>query len=162
MRLLPLTADDVPACMALFVASIGTLGRRHYSAEQCAAWAAPGEEEERLDGWRRRLDSAWGLKALGEDGAMLGFAWLCHDGEFDMLFTDPAAAGRGVAGALVAALEARAGQAGLVRLHAWASHGSRPVFERAGWRVLRANRVERAGVVLDNWLMEKHLEEGAA
>jgi putative acetyltransferase len=156
VRLDTLAEEDLPACHALFVASVHGLAGRFYSAEQCAAWAPLGEMAlaQRAD-WAKRLGRAWACKAVGDDGQLAGFAWLCHDGEFDMLFVAPEYAGQGLAQRMIAALEAEARAAGLTAFTAWASHGARPVFERAGYRGVRDNRVVRHGVEIDNCLMSK-------
>jgi putative acetyltransferase len=155
-QLTGLTEDDTPACHALFVASVHGLAGRFYSAEQCAAWAPPGEMSPAWRaGWAERIGRAWGCKALADDGRLAGFAWLCHDGEFDMLFVAPECAGQGLAARMIAALEAEARAAGVETFTARVSHAARPVFERAGYRLLRANRVERNGATIDNWLMRK-------
>ncbi|AXK39789.1 GNAT family N-acetyltransferase [Crenobacter cavernae] len=149
---------DIPACHALFVDAVHRLGQRHYRAEQCAAWAPQGEMPDSWrDGWARRLSRAWGVKALSEDGRLAGFAWLLSDGEFDMLFVAPWAAGQGVGTRLVGALVYEANAAGLAELTAYASHGARPVFERAGFTMLRDNLVWRDGVAIENWIMKKAL-----
>jgi putative acetyltransferase len=56
---------------------------------------------------------------------------------------------------MVAELERQAAAAGVTSLRAWASHASRPLFERAGYRLLRPNRINRGGVAIDNWLLAK-------
>jgi flagellar biosynthetic protein FliQ len=86
---------------------------------------------------------------------LLGFAWLTHAGEFDMLYVAPAAQRRGLALQMIRQLEETAAQAGVVALHAWASHVARPVFEQAGYAVLQPNTVTRDGETLENWLMAK-------
>ncbi|ATP30742.1 flagellar biosynthetic protein FliQ [Chromobacterium violaceum] len=96
--------------------------------------------------WRSRLEGAWACKAVAEDGRLAGFAWLKRSGEFDMLYVAPWAGRRGLGGRMLAELERQAEEAGVTALHAWASHASRPVFERAGYRLLRANRIVRGGV----------------
>ncbi|MCW3479440.1 GNAT family N-acetyltransferase [Neisseriaceae bacterium JH1-16] len=155
-RLQALAEADLPACHALFVASVHGLASRFYSAEQCAAWAPAREMDPAWRaGWAERLGRAWSCKAVSDDGQLAGFAWLCHDGEFDMLFVAPEYAGQGLALWMIAALEAEAQAAGLTEFTTWASHGARPVFERAGYRWLRDNRVLRHGVEIDNCLMRK-------
>lgn len=153
-----LAEADIPACHALFVEAVHVLGRRHYHAEQCAAWAPPGPMPDALRiAWAGRLARATGLKAVGADGVLAGFAWLSGDGEVDMLFVAPWAAGQGVASRLVAELEGIARQAGLAELTAYASHTARPVFERAGFVVEAGHLVRRDGVAIDNWIMKKVL-----
>ena len=156
--LVTLAEADLIACHALFVDAVHTLGRHHYTAEQCAAWAPPGPMPDAWrTAWAGRLARATGLKAVRDDGVLAGFAWLTGDGEVDMLFVAPWAAGQGVACRLVAELERIARQAGLAELSVYASHGARPVFERAGFVVEADHIAWRDGVALDNWIMKKAL-----
>lgn len=158
ITLVTLAEADLVACHALFVDAVHTLGRRHYTEAQCVAWAPPGPMPESWRAaWARRLGGSTGLKAVADDGALAGFAWLTDDGEFDMLFVAPWAAGQGVASRLIAALEATGCQAGLAELSVYASHGVRPVFERAGFAVESDHIAWRDGVALDNWIMKKAL-----
>ncbi|WP_233201270.1 GNAT family N-acetyltransferase [Chromobacterium alticapitis] len=156
MLLEALSEADWPACHALFRESVLALAGGAYSREQCEAWAPARPWDGELEqGWRERLGGAWACKAVAGDGRLAGFAWLARDGEFDMLFVAPWAGRQGLAGRMVMELEARAAKEGVRALHAWASHASRPVFERAGYRLLRANQIARGGVSIDNWLLAK-------
>ncbi len=156
MRLEDLSAADLPACHALFQASVQALAGGVYTAEQCQAWAPERAWDAEIDAhWRARLAASWGCKAIAGDGRLAGFAWLKRGGEFDMLFVAPWAGRQGLAGRMLGELEARAAREGVSALHAWASHAARPVFERAGYLLLRANRLQRNGVALDNWLLAK-------
>lgn len=164
MRLEPLADADWPACFNLFRQSVHALAGGVYTIDQCKAWAPAREWDSETESvWRARLDGAWSCKAVAAGGRLAGFAWLRRDGEFDMLYVAPWAGRQGLGGRMVAELERRAAEAGVTALHVWASHASRPVFERAGYQLLRANRIVRRGVEIDNWLLAKGgwREEGA-
>ena len=64
---------------------------------------------------------------------------------------------QGVATALAQALEQRAAEKGFSRITVHASVTARPFFEKRGWRVVREQQVERKGVFLTNYIMEKDL-----
>ncbi|MBM2884419.1 GNAT family N-acetyltransferase [Chromobacterium phragmitis] len=156
MRLEALSAADLPACHALFQACVRALAGTVYTEAQCAAWAPARDWSEEIAlAWQARLADAWSCKALAQDGRLAGFAWLKRNGEFDMLFVAPWAACRGLGGRMIEELERQAAEAGVTALHVWASHASRPVFERAAYRLLRPNRIIRQGVAIDNWLLAK-------
>lgn len=164
MRLEPLSTADWPACFALFRDSVQALAGGAYTREQCEAWAPARAWDAGIEqAWRARQDGAWACKAVADDGRLAGFAWLKPDGEFDMLFVAPWAGRQGLGGRMVRTLDNQAEEAGVTALHAWASHAARPVFEQAGYAVLRANRVVHGGVAIDNWLLAKGgwREEGA-
>ncbi len=75
-----------------------------------------------------------------------------------MLYVHKDHQGRGVATALLAALEARAREAGLTRLTTNASRIAKPFFLRRGFTLLASQRVERRGVEIENFRMEKALD----
>lgn len=87
------------------------------------------------------------------DGQLAGFGDLDPAaGYLDRLYVSRAFQGRGVASALCDALE------GAARSHPITTHASRtarPFFEGRGYRVIRAQQVERRGVQLENFVMEK-------
>ncbi len=73
-------------------------------------------------------------------------------GYLDRLYVHKDCQGRGIASALCDALEAS------VPAEAYTTHASitaRPFFLRRGYRVVREQRVERGGVLLTNFVMEK-------
>ncbi len=125
-----------------------------YSPEQRAAWA-PCEPE--ADKWRDRIAGLNTIVAESENG-IVGFMSLNpDDGDLDLAFVLPEAKGTGVAKTLYAILENHARSRNMRRLHTQASHLARPFFERQGWTVHRENQVERQGVTLTNWIMDKSL-----
>lgn len=143
------TEADLPAVLDLFRASVHTLCRADYTPAQLAAWA-PAD----LDSapWARRLQCQTFLLAE-EDGALLGFASLEED-DLDLLYVHPRHAHRGVGTVLCDALERRC-TGSCLTVHA--SITARPFFTRRGYRTVKRRQVERRGVVLTNYLMEKEL-----
>lgn len=86
-----------------------------------------------------------------------GYADLQADDGIDHFFVHPAYAGRGVARALMAQLQADAAQRGIGRLWANVSLTAEPFFEQAGFAVEQRQRVQHGDVVLRNALMAKQL-----
>ena len=80
------------------------------------------------------------------------------DGDYlDRLYVHRYWQGRGVATAIVAALEQHARQTGQAHMVTHASVTARPFFERRGYAVVKEQQVERKGVLLTNFVMEKTL-----
>lgn len=146
--------EDAPATAALFHASVHGLTRDHYDQTQRDAWAPKVPE---IGAWLKRLQSQVAFVAE-RDGHLMGFMTVRPDGYLDLAFVAPDASRQGVAFRLYKAIEAEANALGLTRLHAEASHLARPFFERRGWRVVKEQTVERNGVDLTNFIMEKHLD----
>jgi N-acetylglutamate synthase-like GNAT family acetyltransferase len=93
---------------------------------------------------------------VAEDvGEVLGFAELEPAGHIDMLYCRADAVRRGVGSALLKTLEDRARSLELTRLFTKASITARPFFARHGFQVMREVTVERGGVTLMRFAMEK-------
>ena len=143
MKLRAYQSGDLPAILNLFRDTVHTVCARGYTRAQLDAWA-PAELD--AAAWDASLLAHQTLVAE-ENGSIIGFADLAEDGYLDRLYVHRDWQGRGVASALCGALPgARATHASIT---------ARPFFERRGWRVLRAQQVERRGVLLTNFIMEK-------
>lgn len=146
----PYRDGDAPALAALFHETVHSVCTAHYTPAQLDAWA-PAEGPDLAawdDGFRAHVTLVAEL-----DGQLAGFGDLDPAaGYLDRLYVSRAFQGRGVASALCDALE------GAARSHPITTHASRtarPFFERRGYRVIRAQQVERRGVQLENFVMEK-------
>lgn len=129
--------------------AIKETGRSAYTGQQTEAWlGAPVP----LSRWNvERLQTATFVAEL--DGVVARFADLDGRGYIDRLFVDPAVGRRGVASALLEHLRSTAAQRGPGGLSTHASVVARPVFEKAGLRVVHEEVVTRAGVQLTRFLM---------
>lgn len=131
---------DLPALADLYEASVRGLGPERYRRDQVEAWAAFAREP----GFRPFVLEASTLVAERE-GRVVGFGGLTPRGRVASLYVHPDHAGRGVGTALLDALLDLARRQAMPRLHAEASELSRPVLERAGFRLEAEERVERRG-----------------
>lgn len=149
VTLRPYRPEDCPALAALFYETVHTVNAAHYTPAQLDAWApARGPD---LAAWDKSFRAHRTLVAE-LDGRLAGFGDLDPAaGYLNRLYVHKDLQGRGVATALCNALEEAA--AGPVVTHA--SVTARPFFARRGYRVLRAQQVERRGVTLANYVMEK-------
>ena len=86
-----------------------------------------------------------------EGGVLIGFGDITADGYLDRLYVHHLHQRQGVAAALCDRLEETV--KGPVTTHA--SITARPFFEKRGYQVLRAQQVERRGILLTNYIMEK-------
>lgn len=85
------------------------------------------------------------------DGVIAGFGDIDETGYLDRLYVHKDYQRRGVAAALCDAMERTA--PGKIVTHA--SITARPFFEGRGYTVVRTQQVERQGVLLTNYVMEK-------
>ena len=150
LRLRRYQPADCAALAALFYDTVHTVNARDYTPAQLDAWA-DGQVD--LAAWDRSLSAHFSLVALlGE--TIVGFGDLDPAaGYLDRLYVHRDFQRQGIARALCDALEGAA--EGPVETHA--SITARGFFARRGYRVLQRQEVERQGVILVNFKMEKSL-----
>ena len=153
MELRLYTPADCPAMAALFQETVRTVNAADYAPEQLTAWAG-GEVD--LPAWDRSFLAHLTLVAE-EAGAIIGFADMDASGYLDRLYVHRAHLRQGVATALCDALEATVDAP---RFVTHASLTARPFFERRGYRLIREQQVQRRGVTLTNFVMEKRRQGG--
>ena len=125
-----------------------------YDLEQRRAWAS---KQPSGSNWASRLAGQKTVVAR-KAGLPVGFMTLDGDGYIDLAFVAPGHQRQGIGRALYARIESAARDANIERLHSKASYLVRGLFEQQGWEVVRKQRVERSGVTLTNFLMEKRLD----
>lgn len=147
MQLRPYRTQDCPGLAGLFYDTVHTVNARNYTPPQLDAWA-DGHVD--LAAWDRSLSEHHSLVAVW-DGVIVGFGDMTSDGYLDRLYVHKDYQGRGIATALCDALEQAA--PGPYTTHA--SITARPFFEHRGYRVVREQLVERKGILLTNFVMQK-------
>ena len=144
---------DCAQVMQLFYDTVHTVNARDYTPEQLDAWAPRQADAAR---WAQML--AGQVTYVAEEGAdIIGFGNIDSQGLLDCLYVHRAHQGRGVATALVERLLETAHRNGNPRVVTHASRTARPFFLHRGFAVLQAQTVERGGVQLENFVMEKQL-----
>lgn len=139
--------EDCQALAKLFYDTVHTVNAKDYSKEQLDVWASGRVD---LEAWDRSLREHFSFVAA-EGETVVGFGDIDKTGYLDRLFVHRDYQKRGVATALCDRLE-QAVQ-GTVVTHA--SITARPFFEKRGYRVVKEQQVERQGIVLTNFVMEK-------
>lgn len=143
--------QDLDATIETFRRAVHELAAGDYTPEELAAWA-PAEADH--GAWERRMEDSRGW-IFEINGKLGGFITTDAPGHIDLLYVHPDYKRMGVASALLELLVADAGAAGVTALRTEASRTAKPFFEQAGFTVLRAERVERGGVVLERFVMER-------
>lgn len=131
----------------LFYDTVHSVNAADYEPRQLDAWA-DGQVD--LESWDASFRAHRTLVAE-EKGELIGFGDITADGYLDRLYVHRLHQRRGVATALCDRLEQLAD--GPIVTHA--SITARPFFEKRGYRVVRRQQVERRGVLLTNFVMEK-------
>lgn len=161
--------EDIREIVELFYHTVHTVNREDYSQEQLDAWADGSPD---LESWDRSFQEHISLVAVtaGADGEnvcasggqqpgkqtggerIVGFADIDSTGYLDRLYVHRDFQRQGIAEALCDRLEQASGAE---RITTHASITARPFFEKRGYRVIREQQVERKGILLTNYVMEK-------
>lgn len=149
MRIRPCREADLPALLDVFYRTVHTACAGDYTPAQLSAWAPETPDTAR---WAEKLRQETFLAAEG-GGALLGFGAL-EGAYLDLLYVLPDCQGRGVGSALCGFLEHLCPE---TRITVHASRTARPFFEAQGYRLVRSQQVERRGVMLENFVLEKDL-----
>lgn len=147
MQIRRYTPADCPAMAALFYDTVHQVNRRDYTPEQLDVWAT-GQVD--LDKWNRSFLAHHTLVAM-KDGVLVGFGDMDSTGYLDRLYVHADYQGQGIATALCDALEKAV--PGPITTHA--SITAKPFFQGRGYRVVKAQQVQRQGILLTNYVMEK-------
>lgn len=141
--------SDCRAVVKLFYDAVHAVNAADYTRAQLDAWAPACAD---LAQWDASLQAHYSLVAW-KHGRVLGFGDIAPDGYLDRLYVHPKHLGRGVATAICDQLEASA--SGKIVVHS--SITARPFFEKRGYQMIREQQVQRRGIFLSNYIMEKSL-----
>lgn len=148
MELRRYKSEDCKALTELFYNTVHTVNARDYTEQQLDVWATGRVD---LQKWDASLSAHVTLVAV-EQGTIVGFGDMDDTGYLDRLYVHRDHQGRGVATAICDDLE------GTVPAEKYVTHASitaRPFFEARGYRVVKEQQVDRQGILLTNFVMEK-------
>ncbi|MGM9681181.1 MAG: GNAT family N-acetyltransferase [Eubacteriales bacterium] len=142
------TPDDCAAMAKLFYDTVHFVNAADYTEEELNAWATGTVD---LSAWNASFLEHHTLVAV-QDEILVGFGDIDRSGYLDRLYVHKDYQRQGIATALCDGLEQWIG-AGKITTHA--SVTAVPFFEKRGYVVLKKQQVERRGVLLTNYVMEK-------
>ena len=127
--------------------TVHTINAKDYSLEQLNAWA-PKDFDERQ--WDMSFRKHYTIVAE-DNNEIIGFGDIDRNGYLDRLYVHALHQGEGVAAAICDLLEEYVERAYNDRILYYGT----TFFENRGYRVVKQQIVERRGVQLTNYLMEK-------
>lgn len=141
--------SDCAELAGLFYDTIHTVNANDYTKKQLDAWADGNTD---LIQWNKSLQEHYSLVAV-KNHIITGFGDIDHTGYLDRLYVHRDYQGKGIATAICNELEKAASK----NIITHASITARPFFEKRGYKVIKEQNVERHGVLLVNYIMEKIL-----
>lgn len=140
-------SSDCVELTELFYNTVHQVNADDYTQAQLDVWA-PVEAD--LVKWDMSLREHYSVVAV-ENGVITGFGDIDKTGYLDRLYVHKDHQRKGIASCICDELEKTAH--GNIIVHA--SITAKPFFEKRGYKVLREQQVERQGIFLTNYVMEK-------
>ena len=141
--------SDCRELTELLYNTVHIVNAKDYTKEQLDVWATGQTDLER---WNQSLQAHYSIVAV-ENGVILGFGDIDKTGYLDHLFVHAEHQGKGIATAICDQLE----QAVPRKITTHASITAKPFFEKRGYKVIKKQEVERQGIFLTNFVMEKEI-----
>lgn len=142
-------STDCEEIAALFYHTVHTINAADYTKEQLEVWATGAAD---LEKWGRSFCEHNTLVAI-EENRIVGFGDMDDSGYLDRLYVHAEYQGRGIASAICEQLERK----NLKKIITHASITAKTFFEKRGYRVVKEQQVERQGIKLTNFVMEKEM-----
>lgn len=143
--------SDCGELVKLFYDTVHTVNAKDYTKEQLDVWAT-GKED--LQKWNQSLQEHYSIVAVA-DGILTGFGDIDKTGYLDRLYVHKDYQKKGIATAICDKLEGRV--QGRIETHA--SVTAKPFFEKRGYTAIKRQQVERQGICLVNYVMEKRVKK---
>lgn len=139
--------SDCKELTELFYNTVHTVNAKDYTKEQLDVWAT-GQVD--LEKWNQSLQEHFSVVVVDND-IIAGFGDIDKTGYLDHLYVHANYQGKGIATGICNQLE----QAVQGNIITHASITARPFFEKRGYKVVKEQEVERQGIFLTNFVMEK-------
>lgn len=139
--------SDCKEITELFYHTVHTVNAKDYTKEQLNVWATGQVDVKK---WNQSLQEHYSIVAV-ENDVIVGFGDIDSTGYLDRLFVHADYQGKGIATAICDQLEQSAPE----NITTHASITAKPFFEKRGYKVVKKQQIERQGIFLTNFCMEK-------
>lgn len=140
--------SDCKELVKLFYNTVHFINAKDYTKEQLNVWATGSVD---LEKWNQSLLSHFSVVAV-EDGIIVGFGDIDRTGYLDRLYVHKDYQSQGIATAICDKLEYIFD---VEKITTDASITAKPFFEKRGYKVIKKQNVEKDGVLLQNYVMQK-------
>lgn len=140
-------SEDCPELARLFYNTVHTVNAKDYTKEQLDVWATGNVD---LMKWNQSFLEHFSIVAVDGE-SIVGFGDIDASGYLDRLYVHKDYQRKGIAAAICDELEGKI--EGKIVTHA--SITARSFFEKRGYMVIKEQQVERKGIFLTNFVMEK-------
>lgn len=144
--------DDVQDLANIYFNTIHKINIQHYTEEQVDVWAPATSLQ--TEGWARKFSRTKPLIATVGD-EIVGFAEFEPNGHIDCFYCHHEWIGKGVGSALMKEILRRASQDGIPLIFAEVSITAKPFFEKWGFKTFIQQTIEKKGIELTNFKMER-------
>ena len=141
-------SSDCNCLTELFYQTVHCINAKDYTEEQLNAWATGKVNKQEWDSSFRKHKTIVAV----EGTEIVGFGDIDSSGYLDRLYVHKDRQKQGIASAICDELESSVGN---IRITTHASITAKPFFESRGYQVIKEQQVERQGVFLTNYVMEK-------
>lgn len=148
MQLREYITSDCEQLSKLFFQTVHSVNTKDYTKEQLDVWATGTVD---LKEWDKSFTEHYTIVAI-DNNIIVGFGDIDKTGYLDRLYVHADYQGKGVATAICNRLE----QAVQGKITTHASITAKPFFEKRGYKVVKEQQVERQGIYLINFCMEKN------
>ncbi len=147
MIIRPYQPSDCQEMAELFYQTVHTINAKDYNKQQLDVWAT-GQID--LPLWNQSFLNNYSIIAQ-EDGKIVGFGDIDQTGYLNRLYVHKDYQRKGIATAICDALEQKISG----KVYCQASITAKPFFEQRGYKTVQKQQVQRQGIFLTNFIMEK-------
>ncbi|WP_462427719.1 GNAT family N-acetyltransferase [Fusobacterium varium] len=149
-------SDDCLKLLKLFYDTVRTVNKKDYNDEQLSVWAPDNYIEEKYNTWQKSLSENFTVIAE-KNGDIVGFGDIEKNGYLNRLFVHKNYQSRGIASSIVKELENYAEKICIRTIITEASTTAKPFFEKIGYSLIKEQQIEKKGIFLTNYVMEKYI-----
>lgn len=153
-----LADTDMKNIVSMYYRTVHSVNAKDYSSQQLEAWAPMEKKESTISKWAHSLKK--NISYVAEiDSKIIGFGDITIHGYLDRLYTHQYFQKKGVASSLLKLLENKVREIGVTEVWTEASITAKSFFESHEYKLVRPQMVERNGVMLLNFIMNKNIIE---